>query len=165
MLKPDALAQLRDIHLPTPISWWPLALGWYALLAILLSVSIGLIYLSHKRRLHAQAKNQALKLLDIYKANHEKEPNTQLMSARISELLRRVALVYYPRSDVASLNGKDWIVFLNKTGKGIDFNPVASMLLESPFKPSPKGKESLNLKPLMSRAEQWIKQRGVPCSN
>lgn len=161
MAKPDALAQLKDIHLPEPIGWWPLAPGWYVLMAILLVIVIGFIYLDHKRRLHARAKNQALKLLAVYKQQYEQENNTQATSARISELLRRVALVYFPRSEVASIHGDDWIQFLNKTSKGIDFKPVQSMLLESPFKRS----ETLNLKPLFTRSEQWIKQRRVPCSN
>jgi hypothetical protein len=25
----DPLAQLRDIHLPEAVSWWPLAIGWW----------------------------------------------------------------------------------------------------------------------------------------
>ena len=29
MNTPDPLAQLRDIHLPEPVSWWPPALGWW----------------------------------------------------------------------------------------------------------------------------------------
>ena len=30
----DPLAQLRDIHLPEPILWWPLAPGWWVLIVL-----------------------------------------------------------------------------------------------------------------------------------
>lgn len=161
MAKTEPLAQLKDIHLPEPISWWPLAPGWYVLMLLALVIVILISHSIYKRRTNALAKRKALELLKVYKEQYEKDSNAQLASARISELLRRVALVYYPRTEVASIHGIAWVEFLNKTGKKIDFNPVKSMLLDSPFKTA----ESVNLKPLFARAEQWIRQRGVPCSN
>jgi hypothetical protein len=157
----EPLAQLRDIHLPDPISWWPLAPGWYGLMALAVLLAIGISYRLYKRHANALAKNKALALLSMYKEQYEKDGNAQVASARISELLRRVALVYYPRSEVASIHGDGWIDFLNKTGKNIDFRPVRAQLLESPFKTA----ETVKLNPLFTRAEQWIKQRGVPCLN
>lgn len=161
MAETDALTQLKDIHLPEAIGWWPLAPGWYVVMLLMLLLIAGVGYLIHKKHLNSLAKNQALKILDSYSEQYEKDRNVQLTSARISELLRRVALVYYPRREVASLHGDEWIVFLNKTGKKVDFTPVKAMLLDSPFKTA----ETINLKPLITRARLWIKQRGVPCSN
>ena len=161
MAKANALAQLRDIHLPDSISWWPLAPAWYVVMLLILFLTIALAYYAHKRRLNALAKNQALDLLNTYIEHYEKDHNAQLASARISELLRRVALVYYSRDEVASLHGDAWVDFLNQTSKEVDFKPVKSMLLDSPFKTA----ETVNLKPLITRAQLWIKQRGVPCSN
>jgi hypothetical protein len=157
----EPLAQLKDIHLPTPISWWPLASGWYVLISLIVLAIVYFFHWSYQRKMNAKPKKQALELLTTYKEQYEKDGLAQIASARVSELLRRVALVYYPRAQVASLHGDSWIEFLNQTSKGIDFKPVQSMLLESPFK---KG-ETINLKPLLTRAEQWIKQRGIPCSN
>lgn len=159
MAKPDPLAQLRDIHLPEPVSWWPLAPGWYVLMLLILLILMIITYRVYKRHVNGLAKNKALELLKTYKDHYDKERNAQVASARVSELLRRVALVYYPRAQVAGLHGDDWVEFLNKTSKKIDFKPVKAMLLESPFKTG----ETVNLKPLFTRAEQWIKQRGVPC--
>lgn len=159
MAKPDALAQLKDIHLPSPIHWWPLAPGWYVLIIGCVLMVMGFIHSAHRRHLNARPKKQALILLVHYITEYEQEKDSQMTSARISELLRRVALAYYPRADVASLSGEAWIAFLNKTSHGIEFTPVKSMLLESPFKSS----EPINLKPLILRAQAWIKQRSVPC--
>ncbi len=161
MVDSDPLAQLKDIHLPTPIGWWPLAPGWYLLLALVLFLTIILAYAVYKRHRHALPKKQALLLLNNYQKQYEQEQNGTQTSAYISELLRRVALVYYPREHVASLHGEEWLKFLNKTGKGIDFNLVKDLLLDAPFQTG----KTMDLKPLFSTAQLWIKQRRVPCSN
>jgi hypothetical protein len=157
----EPLAQLKDIHLPDPIGWWPLAPGWYVLMIITLLLSFWLFFYLFKRYANSLPKKQALSLLQHYKEQYAKDKNAQLASARVSELLKRVALVYYPRMDVASMHGDTWVQFLNKTAKGVDFEPVNSMLAETPFKQA----EAINVQPLIVRAEKWIKQRGVPCSN
>lgn len=161
MDKTDPLAQLKDIHLPSPISWWPLAPGWYIVIAFALILTLALAYRMYKRHGYALAKKQALRLLNTYQEQYEKKPNAPVTSAQISELLRRVALVYYPREEVASLHGEAWLNFLNQTGKDIDFSSVRTMLLDAPF----RADNNINLEPLFMKAQQWIKQRGVPCSN
>ncbi|KTC91594.1 DUF4381 domain-containing protein [Fluoribacter dumoffii] len=161
MANPDPLAQLKDIHLPAPIGWWPLAPGWYILMALILFIAIILAYGAYKRHRYALAKKQALLLLNDYRKNFDKEQNSSLTCARISELLRRVALAYYPRERVASLHGEDWLNFLNETGKGTDFKLVKDLLLDAPF----KTESTMDLKPLFQTAQLWIKQRRVPCSN
>lgn len=161
MAKTDPLAQLKDIHLPEPVSWWPPAPGWYLLMLIGLLLLVYLTYAAHRRYRDALAKKQALLLLARYQEQYEKEPNVAQTSAHISELLRRVALVYFPRAQVASLHGEAWLHFLNQTGKGIDFHSVRHMLLDAPF----KAQDNMNLTPLFNQARQWIKQRRRPCSH
>ncbi|MGL5742299.1 MAG: DUF4381 domain-containing protein [Legionella sp.] len=161
MANADPLVQLKDIHIPAPIGWWPLAPGWYAVIALVLLLAIICAYHLYNKYRHALAKKQALVLLTHYQKDHEKELNVALTSARISELLRRVALAYYPREQVASLHGEEWLKFLNDTGKEVDFNAVNGMLLDAPFKTG----ETMDLNPLFHTAHLWIKQRSVPCSN
>ena len=80
---------------------------------------------------------------------------------KISELLRRVALVYFPREEVASLKGEAWLTFLSRTSKRIDFNQLRDYLLEFPYQAA----REIDLQPLFYGAKEWIKQRRVPCSN
>jgi hypothetical protein len=159
--KADPLAQLKDIHLPDPISWWPLAPGWYLLIAFIIFLFIVVMYQAYTRHRNALPKKNALQLLTTYRACYEKEGNAQWVSSQTSELLKRVALAYYPRANVANLCGEEWLNFLNQTAKGIDFNSVKYMLLHSPF----KNKVTENPTPFLDKAEQWIKQRGTPCLN
>ncbi|MBU2099372.1 MAG: DUF4381 domain-containing protein, partial [Gammaproteobacteria bacterium] len=36
----DALSELADIRVPGDVSWWPLAPGWWVLLAVLVALAI-----------------------------------------------------------------------------------------------------------------------------
>ncbi|KTC99835.1 DUF4381 domain-containing protein [Legionella erythra] len=155
------LAQLRDIHLPAPVGWWPLAPGWYLLAAIALLGFLLLTGVVYRYYTNGRAKRQALKLLAVYQQDYLREGDSQAASAKVSELLRRVALVYFPREKVASLQGEEWLAFLNQTGKNINFNAVRECLLELPY----QREAEVNVKPLLARAKAWIQQRGVPCSN
>lgn len=161
MAEAAELAQLKDIHLPQAIGWWPPAPGWYIVFALLILLSVFVVYTFYKRAVYARPKKQALALLQTYEQHYSQQKNSQLTSARISELLRRVALVYYPRAKVASLHGQQWVDFLNQTCKHIDFNSVQSLLIEAPFKMP----QNSDLKPLFTKAQQWIKQRKRPCLN
>jgi len=162
MADPQPLANLRDIHLPEPIGWWPLATGWYVLIALVLLLLACVGYYLYRRFRNNRAKKQALEILSFYQQQYEHEGNTPFFSAKISELLRRVALVYYPRSEVASLQGDAWIDFLNTTGKQLNFQDIRDYLLLLPYQHS---NVDVDIKPLFTQANAWIRQRGVPCLN
>ena len=159
MVKSAELAGLRDIQLPKPIEWWSLASGWYVLIGLSVLVIGILMYFLNRHYKKGHSKREALRLLALYNEEYKRDGNSQLMSIKISELLRRVALVYFPREQVASLQGEAWLVFLNKTAKKIRFNEVSDSLLNLPYQPARK----VELKPLFRCAKMWIKQRGQPC--
>lgn len=96
---------LQSIQLPEPPSFWPLAWGWWSLIAtvcIALMVTITL-WKWHKKRM--RAKKAALALLNL-------EKNTISPSGAM-EIVRQAALSYYPRSRVAHLSGEEWLRFLD----------------------------------------------------
>ncbi len=161
MVNSQELAPLRAIHLPDPIGWWPLAPGWYLLAFCLMMGLVALLMWLHRCYSNGQAKREALRLLSAYQQQYRPHINTQLTSARLSELLKRVALAYYPRTKVAGLRGDEWIAFLDETSINMDFSLVRIALLELPYHATKE--HDLNV--LFSMARTWIKQRGKPCFN
>lgn len=162
MDKTQDLTQLRDIHLPDPIAGWPLAPGWYLLALLIILTALLLGFFLRWIYLNGRAKRHALRLLTSYQQQYQRDGNSQLACARISELLKRVALTYFPRQRVASLQGEPWIIFLNDTAKNIDFLSVKRELLEFPYDPQPRDN---NLSLLFDAAKNWIKQRRGKCLN
>ena len=162
VINPQDLSQLHDIHLPAPIGWWPLAPGWYLLAALTVLIGFSLFFMIHRAYSNGRAKRQALRELAQFEQQYQQDTNSQLASARLSELLKRVALAYYPRTQVAGLRGEAWIAFLNSTGKGLNFNSVRVQLLELPYQPIiPRS----NLHLLFKLTRKWIKRRGKLCSS
>ena len=164
------LTRLHDIHIPVAIGWWPLASGWY-LLATTIAIACLIIFLLLRRYcVNGRAKREALRELSEYQRAYQHDKNSPLYSAAISELLKRVALAYYPRTRVAGLRDDAWIKFLNTSVKGVNFNSVRVQLLELPY--LPLGNEQKfrpsrlhELQPLFNMARKWIARQGRPCSN
>ncbi len=151
------LSQLRDIHTPEPISWWPLAPGWYLLAVILFTILIwsGLktVYRFKQRKI----ARLGFKKLEHFKRQYEKGLVTSPeAAAHISKLLKQVAIYYYPRLEVASLAGQDWLLFLEKTSKKTNFRLIADDLLKVPYQPT----SEKDLTDLFSMASLWVKQQG-----
>jgi uncharacterized protein DUF4381 len=105
---------IRDLHLPEAIGWWPLAPGWWVLIAL---VGAGLVLLLRKWvRVHAtgMARRHALKQLELYTKEYLEHGNGALFGKQLSELVRRTMLAYAPREEVAGLTGEEWLTWLDR---------------------------------------------------
>lgn len=153
----QALAQLKDIHLPDAIGWWPLAPGWYAIILLLFLGSFVIIFFLKRYYVRGLARREALKVVALYQQQYQNDANDKLAAARLSEILKRTALVYFPRKNVASLQGDAWIDFLNTAVKGMDFNRVRYELLTLPYQSTGSGDLSL----LFQMAQRWIRKAHV----
>jgi hypothetical protein len=165
-MNPD-LSQLRDIHLPDPVSWWPLAPGWWGLFALLMLLS-GICVWFYKRfqsnrwREHALIECRTIKnLLGDESIPELASSVSSLRSAQrqaaqqVSALLRRVAITRFPRHEVASLTGQNWIDFLSQAvnHKIKIESSITQTLLYAPYSST-----SVNpIAPLLKFAEDWIK--------
>jgi uncharacterized membrane-anchored protein YhcB (DUF1043 family) len=110
----DPLAQLRDIHLPDPISIWPPAIGWWLLLVIimLLAVAVGWAIKRHlaNRKRQLMINNE----LDNVLANYKLQGDFQTYLQALSELLKRAAISLREDKQVAAYSGKEWQQYISQ---------------------------------------------------
>jgi len=105
---------LRDIHLPEAVSWWPPAPGWWGLPALILLLAIIYLFVRawrRRRRLRNSAIQELKYICDAFDRHHD----SLRLVRELSVLLRRIAISYFPRSDVAALTGDEWLRFLDKS--------------------------------------------------
>ncbi|WP_367606842.1 DUF4381 domain-containing protein [Legionella sp. W05-934-2] len=158
MDKQAALAQLKDIHLPDAIGWWPPAVGWWLVIAIVALVMAWLSWRSWRWWQAMKPKRQALRILEKIESKAKSNIPVNDTCAQVSQLLRRVALTYYPVNEVAGLKGDAWIIFLNNHSDNVNFNAVRDHLLVYPY----CNQAQASLTPLFDRTRIWIKQRRQP---
>ena len=110
----DLLSSLRDIHEPPPPGFWPPAPGWWVLAAVLLGMLCALALWWRDRTRRARPIRAALEELDSWRSA---APDRAAVDAadELAALLRRAALVRYPRETVAALTGDRFLAFLDET--------------------------------------------------
>lgn len=126
---------LRDLHLPEAISWWPLAPGWWILIAIAL-VGLGFLVRAWlKMRARGAARRFALRQLKEIVKEYESSENPVEFGVQLSELLRRTMLAYAPRLDVAGLTGEAWLQWLDEgLAQPVFTSGPGRQILELPYR-------------------------------
>ena len=135
-----SLDKLRDIVIPEPPPFWPLAPGMWVLLGL---VFLTLLLIAWQWR--AARKRNAYRKAGLTLLNNAR-------SARdISVLVKRVALAAFPRESVASLYGDEWAAFLNKTCPRGDFSALSTT-----------DPDDVPDSTVISLAATWIRHHRVP---
>ena len=131
----DPLAQLQDIQLPQDVHQYPVALGWWLLLAlIILSLVFALRYLSKRKKLN-HAKKQALAMAK----------NQSLSAAEVLSIFKQAALVYWPRERVASIHSQGFATFLTEQLPDKDkqhFEQLVSSSFEQHYREATKAEKT-----------------------
>jgi hypothetical protein len=150
---PTIQLPLKDIHLPEAIGWWPPAIGWW-LLAVLIPLLITFLYWLYKRLTRRTAIKTAKKNLAAIKENPALDNNKKLRE--LSVLMRRVAISINPRTEVASLIGRQWLAFLDKSLTAAPFSEGCGQLLATaPYRNT--SPSELEISQLISLCEDWLK--------
>ena len=148
--------ELRDIHLPEPISWWPPAPGWWILIGALLLIIIA-VFLFRRYQKKQALKKQVLAEFEILRELYNKEKNAIALVQSLSILLRRACISFYPRSEAASLTGESWLDFLDDTGKEKAFHTEHGKLITSAPYLSENTVLNFDVEKLISVCENWLK--------
>lgn len=143
------LDQLHDVAEPPPVSMAPATWAWAVLAGLIVAgLAAGLwLWLRHRRRT-AYRRAALAELQALAPRLAAGDPGAL---AGLDRLIRRTALVAFPRAEVATLTGADWIAFLDRTGGA--FAPFATPLGTGPYAPRPAAFDG----PALLRAvRHWI---------
>lgn len=146
----DLLAQLGDIATPPPISMWPATPAWAVLAVLVLALlTLGLRAWLRHRRATAWRRAALAELRGLAPALTANDPAAL---ARLATLLRRTALTAFPRAEVATLAGPDWLAFLARTGA--DFGSAGPALVAAPYTAPP----AFDGRAALAAARRWIRR-------
>jgi hypothetical protein len=149
------LQQLRDIHIPAAVSWWPPAPGWWLLLIVAVaSLAAALFWLRNYRRKN-RYRRLALQHLQTLRGQWQQQRDDNALTQAINRLLKQTALAAYPRQRVAALTGADWLLFLDSGLKQPRFSEPALRALASTYQAAPP---TISASALFDASEYWIRR-------
>ena len=163
---PNPLDQLRDIHLPEPISWWPPAPGWWLLALVACALLAWLIRFIYRRYKAKHYRRQALGQLQVLQT--ETDPQAKLRGLFV--LLKQTANCAYPSRQPSSLAIEPFVDFLRFSCDESVFSQSTGELQSLLYAKQSSG-QSQDLEALFEDARIWIKSHmledslelGDPC--
>lgn len=135
-----SLENLRDIVVPEPPPLWPPAPGVWVAAIVVLAIATALFVWWRRARARSAYRRAGLALLKTARTTRD-----------VSVILKRVALVVFPRSMVASLYGDEWVAFLDDSCRRARFSALSE---------ADEGVEASA--ELRSKAGTWIRHHRVP---
>lgn len=153
------LDQLADIHLPDSVSWWPLAPGWWILIALFIAITVGLFFW-RKRKVKRRYRHHAITLLQQAYAQYQRDQQAAVYLQQASELLRRVARTSYGSTFDASIKGDAWLHWLDQTCPTVKqqfANGSGQILLTGPYQKNPQ----VDVDQLHKLCLEWIQHHNT----
>ena len=150
----DWLSNADEIVLPEALHFAPQTPGWWWLALLLGVVVLCVGYAQWQRYQKTRYVREALKQLEILRRRLGQGEAEAL--AGVPELMKRVALSHWPRTELVPLDGHEWMSFWQHTSTQ---NPpeilVSVAYLDSHALASIAPNERLSL---LAWVEQWIRQ-------
>jgi len=135
-------SQLNELELgailePDSIPFSFDTLGWKIVLVVLILLCIYVMYRLFVKYKNNQYKRDAIAEIEELIKNSEQPEN--IFIAKVLFVLKRTALQSYSRMEVASLQGNDWLSFLDKRASGVNFmqykDDIANAIYRDTFDP------------------------------
>ena len=164
-MTPESLTnRLHDIHELDPAGIWPLAAGWWLIIA--LGVLLVLLVLGIRRW-----RPDWQRYLPRYGWTREAEyelavlrervalGDVKALASELSELLRRIAIARCGRDRCAGLHGEPWLDWLaDHDPDGFDWRSRGRLLLDLPYAPPGKVEQQPEMYQLIDAVQVWIAQ-------
>lgn len=153
------LSQMRDISGLQDVSIWPLAIGWWILILIFLFIAAILAIRAKKKINYRKSWKYKLELELNYIAKNTSEENAKENICRINEILKRISIQAYGRSESASLTEREWLLWLtNNDPSNFNWLKKGNILVSYPYMPKEKIKANLeDVSTLAKAVKPWLK--------
>lgn len=113
MDKATATLELRDIHLPVEPSYWPLAMGWWIVIVLVLILVFLLAKKLTKIRQQRQLNHLMQQQLCAVKKDFQQHQNKHQLAIDISTLLNRFVIHVLKDPKASALTGDAWVNYLD----------------------------------------------------
>ena len=161
-MTPGSLAnRLHDIHELDAVGIWPLATGWWLMLAgmvllVLLVIGLRRWRPDWQRYLprYGWSRDAARELTAL--RDQVGHGEVKVLASRLSELLRRIAIARCGRDLCAGLHGEPWLVWLaDHDPDGFDWCARGRLLLDLPYAPPGEFGNQPEMQVLIDAALAW----------
>ena len=142
------LTPLKGLHVMEEPLWWPLAYGWWVVLASVIGAGV-IFYILHK-----WWQNRPIVYAMHELQNIRKIPEDIEFLKALSNLMKRVAILKFSREKIAPLTEDKWQCFLIKSVPGNFSEREAKQIALSPYVTSFKG--SVKREKLEKQTAKWI---------
>ena len=154
---------LRDIRGLDPVSFWPLAPGWWLILGGVLFVAVMVIgwrklspHISFGR-----PRDWRVDARWLVRDLRRRLPTLdgRIAASEFSELMRRIAMARTSRDECAGLSGRDWLDWLSDNDPaGFDWVEHGRLLIDIPYAPPGITVDMDDLRRMLDAAGGWIEQ-------
>lgn len=151
------IEQLHDIEGLDLISSWPLAIGWWLLIALGIVVMGAIIaFVLYRLAFKRSWKNDTFKKLSRLEENLS-DATARETVITLSEYLRRIALRRFSRKECAGLMGEAWLAWLAQHDpKNFDWKNRGTPLIEVPYAPVNSSLPADQIKDLIQAVRNWV---------
>lgn len=149
------LEQLKDIHIPGlsgSTAWAGNLIPWAIGITALLLTG----FIARRYYLKTRTRRYALHELELMHSRYSQHGEGQKLLNELNLLLRRMAIVNYEREKVASLAGKHWLEFLDRSGRTQDFSNGEGHILIEAYAPATA---PFDANALIEVVRRWIKRQ------
>lgn len=143
--------EIYDIYELDKISFFPPAIGYWIVLAILIAVvSLWYIYVKYRNKKLNSWRWQAKKNLDDLFESED------INVVELHNIIKKILINLYKRDDIANLSGVELLEYLQKLDKnGFDW-VVNGAILVKVFAPNKTIPNSENIKNLIKEIRLWL---------
>lgn len=132
------MEELRDIQGLQPISWWPLAWGWWVVIAVVCCTLAAVIvwqYKKYKYRRSWQGKAYA----NLLKLENELQiADLKDVLQQLSAEIRQIAINKSSRSSCAGLSARRWLQWLQDNDpQSYSWTSKGALLITDQYSPAP----------------------------